>query len=189
MLEYEKKIMLTEEEYDAILNAFGNSLETTVQTNYYFDTEDCAMNVKGITCRIRAKNGRFKATIKYHNSGQIECSTEENIYEKSLFDPKPFLDLGLKLHGELVTERTFLWQCDRYKVMLDKNAYLGYTDYELEVEFRPDCDQDAMNFIYGVGRVLAGALLGNDDESFYARIGNGGSKAERFFKCFKNFKK
>ena len=61
MLEYEKKVMLTKDEY-AVLSAQCRGMRVETQTNYYFDTDDFCMNRKGITCRIRAKNGKYKTT-------------------------------------------------------------------------------------------------------------------------------
>ena len=56
MLEHEKKIMLTEDEYLSILMLMCKYAPMQTQTNYYFDNDDLLMNEKGITCRIRAKD-------------------------------------------------------------------------------------------------------------------------------------
>ena len=50
MLEFEKKLLLTSEEYHEIINKIGDlGAEPVLQTNYYFDTENLEMNSKGIT--------------------------------------------------------------------------------------------------------------------------------------------
>lgn len=73
-MEFEKKILLTEEEYQAVLKQRSregrrHKREHYVQKNHYYDTEDLSMNRQGITCRIREKEGRFTATHKTHTSG------------------------------------------------------------------------------------------------------------------------
>lgn len=73
-MEFEKKILLTEEEYQAVLKQRSREgrrhrREHYVQKNHYYDTEDLSMNRQGITCRIREKKGRFTATHKTHTSG------------------------------------------------------------------------------------------------------------------------
>ena len=72
MLKHEKKALLTKEEYDVMM-ASCKGMAVEFQTNYYFDTDDMYMNRKGITCRIRAKNGTYKTTIKKHGT---DCSVE-----------------------------------------------------------------------------------------------------------------
>ena len=62
MMEFEKKILLTEEEYQAVLKQRSREgrrhrREHYVQKNHYYDTEDLSMNRQGITCRIREKGG------------------------------------------------------------------------------------------------------------------------------------
>ena len=58
VLEYEKKIMLTADEYFSILLLVCRDVPVQTQTNYYFDNDDLSMNKKGITCRIRPKDGK-----------------------------------------------------------------------------------------------------------------------------------
>lgn len=57
MVEFEKKILISKEEYRVLWEEMGKNAPTTVQINHYFDTENHAMNKKGITCRIRQENG------------------------------------------------------------------------------------------------------------------------------------
>ncbi|MBQ7335743.1 MAG: hypothetical protein IJW92_04665 [Clostridia bacterium] len=52
MIEFEKKILLTKEEYDCLFAHFGQEKPRVKQVNYYFDTDDFLMNRKNITCRI-----------------------------------------------------------------------------------------------------------------------------------------
>lgn len=66
MMELEKKLLPTQEEYEYLLEHFGRngSLEEkpiVKQTNYYFDTDKYAMNKQHIACRIRLKDENTKA--------------------------------------------------------------------------------------------------------------------------------
>ncbi len=189
MFEYEKKIMLTEGEYNAILTVFGSGVDTIFQTNYYFDTEDLSMDAHDVTCRIRGKDGKYKTTIKHHNSGEVERSVEEYICESFTFDPSPFKVLGLQYQGELSTERKMLCRCKQYQVMLDKNTFLGCVDYELEVEYLPGYSRKALNYICNIGMTLAETGLLNHADDLMKRIGQGQTKSKRFFEKLKNTKK
>lgn len=135
MIEREIKAMLTEGEYITLARFKCQHKAVNLQTNYYFDTDDLSMNEKGITCRIRHKNGLYKATVKKHNADGAECSIETDICEKAEFDPTVFNALGLRFQGELVTERLKLCDDVFCKIVLDKNTYLGKTDFELEIEY------------------------------------------------------
>ena len=66
MLEYEHKVILTPEEYRCISEHLAGGAPSSVQTNYYYDTDDMKMNGKKTTCRIREKNGIYTAVIKEH---------------------------------------------------------------------------------------------------------------------------
>ena len=146
MLEYEKKIMLTEAEYCTIIKGMTSRyIPIQNQTNYYFDNDNLSMNEKGITCRIRVKDGKYKATVKNHNPEHPDCSIEVDLVEKSEFDPQIFNVFGLHHQGELVTKRIIMYNDSACQMVLDKNIYLGYTDFELEVEFRKDSDLGKMN--------------------------------------------
>ena len=51
MLEYEHKVILTPEEYRCISEHLAGGAPSSVQTNYYYDTDDMKMNGKKTTCR------------------------------------------------------------------------------------------------------------------------------------------
>ena len=180
MLEYEKKVLLTSDEY-AVLAEQCRDMAVESQTNYYFDTADLDMNRKGITCRVRAKNGKYKTTIKNHNTGSLSCSVEEDIYEGSERNFKAFEALGMHLQGELITTRLVLYKDAFCEVVLDRNTYLGCDDFELEVEYAEGCQHEAMAYLKEAAACLVEAGLIDSVESFMLRIGKGKSKSERFF--------
>ncbi len=141
MNEFEQKIMLTETEYNHMMILFGQSDETVPQTNYYFDTDDLSMNRQNVTCRIRLKNGKYKATMKIHIPN-TDCSTEIDLPTPESTNDNVFTAMGLKLQGELTTERTLLFKNNEFEIVLDKNIYLDVVDYELEIEYGAEesCD-------------------------------------------------
>ncbi len=184
MFEYEKKVMLTQDEYSYILTMYKSAPRQT-QTNYYFDTADLAMNDRRITCRIRAKNGKYKATVKNHNIEHPDCSMEAVLVEKTEFDPQIFNALGLHYQGELVTERIVMHKDSTCETVLDKNVYLGHTDFELEVEYCRKSEPKAKRFIEKIAERLAANKQLTSISEFTARIDRGKSKSERFFERLK----
>ena len=147
MTELEKKLLLTEDEYDYLMERLSyenpliqNSVDT--QINYYFDTDDLSMNHQNITCRIRLKDGKYKATMKKHSLWD-ERSTENEMEIYNGLDGNSFTDMGLKLQGELITKRCVVMKNSNCEVVLDKNEYLGHIDYELEIEYTPEYEKDA----------------------------------------------
>lgn len=183
--EYEKKLLLTEREYLFLRSAFGANNPVTVQTNYYFDTDDFAMNQKGITCRIRQKDGIYQVTVKTHGKQKSDCSVEEDLFTMTEFDPSVFSSLGVRLQGELVTGRMVLFKNAFCEMVLDRNTYLGAVDYELETEYLEDHEKQADRLINYVVKAMICTPKLSCGEELYARIGTGESKSERFFarKC------
>lgn len=188
MLEYEKKIMLTAEEYLSILMTMCKYAPIETQTNYYFDNDDLSMNEKGITCRIRAKDGKHKATVKNHNTEHSGCSIEVDLLEKTEFDPQIFNVLGLHHQGELVTERIVMHKDSDCEMVLDRNVYLGNTDFELEVQYSKESEYRAQRIIENIGECLVATEKLTGIDEFVARAGQGKSKSQRFFERLKNLK-
>lgn len=188
MLEYEKKIMLTADEYLSIIMLMCKYVPIETQTNYYFDNDDFSMNEKGITCRIRAKDGKYKATVKNHIAEHPDCSVEVDLIEKTEFVPQIFNAFGLHHQGELVTERVVIHKDSACEMVLDRNVYLGHTDFELEIEYRKDSELKAKRLIENIAKQLVEAEHLKEIDEFIARIGQGGSKSQRFFERLKNSK-
>lgn len=181
MLELEKKILLTEKEYIALTMNLRECVPIFRQTNYYFDTEDFSMNKSGITCRIRAKDGKFKSTVKRHYTGDEDCSTEIDGEVKDYFDLDTFKDMGLILQGSLATERIVLYKDKFCEAVIDRNTYLGFTDYELEIEYTEGHGDEAMQIIKHIVKKLSNYFEFYPAEEFLNRVGNSKSKSERFF--------
>ena len=144
-IEQELKLLLTEREYNILLNA-SNS-QPVKQTNYYFSNKTTATDVM---IRIRERQGTFLACFKqclsFVNDVAVCDEREAEVMDsfcklaisrgitsselKSLFN---ITYPDVKYVGQMETYRTkFVLQ--NLNIELDKNVYLGTTDYELECE-------------------------------------------------------
>ncbi len=200
MVEFEKKCILTGSEYEQLCKIYKDCKEYT-QVNYYYDTDDYSYNKKGITCRIRKKGGRYKATIKNHSAGKTFCSVEKSIPVKNELDDTLFKDLGVSLQGYLTTERREISTGYGVTIFLDKNTYIGIIDYELEIEFPPNkellCNDTISSIVMNLGPKIeyvpihrfsgqeVRSKVKNTYENrlvdFYERIRKSKSKSQRFF--------
>lgn len=184
MLEYEKKIILTESEYLSVVKLMCEYKPIQIQTNYYFDNDDLSMNKQGITCRIRSKDGKYKTTVKKHNVEHPDCSIEVDLGEKEEFDSQIFNLFGLHNQGELVTYRIVVYEDSACEMVIDKNVYLGHTDFELEVEYCAGNEHKAQSLIVSIAHCLVAAGQLNVTHEFLSRVGQAKSKSQRFFEHF-----
>ena len=182
MTECEKKLLLSEEAYNALMEQFSSSRKPIVtQVNYYFDTDDFAMSRQDTTCRIRLKDGQCQATMKRHTAG-TDQSTETEMEIHAGLDHNAFTDMGLKLWGALTTHRCVLLKNPHLEVVLDRNEYLGYTDYELEIEYLPEYEKEARAVLKEVEK----ALQRKRSPIYNIGIFSAGlNKSKRFFKRMK----
>lgn len=182
MLEFEKKILLSESEYRFLKDCRYAEGKTAVQVNHYYDTDDFKLSRQGITCRIREKDGICIATTKAHQGKASDCSVENSRRVKDRYDDIVFRNRALYYQGSLETVRYTCWPPRAgISVMLDKNSYLNVVDYELEIEYEWAAEELAAEEIDGIAAELMAAQLLANEESFRERVGNGMSKSARFF--------
>lgn len=140
MNEIEKKELLSKEQYLSCLEYLSNQLvgNRKLQVNYYYDTDSFDLYQKGETLRVRQKDEQLKLEYKFNKSIQNNIRTCEE-YESAL-EALPLtiendaLNLqGCRLLGTLITER-YDFKINNTVLSLDKNYYLGVTDYEIEME-------------------------------------------------------
>ena len=185
MIEYEKKILLTADEYMAIILWNSKFLQEPIcQINHYYDTENLDMNKQGITCRIREIDGKYTATVKKHKTNVSECSIEESKVAVSSIDDSFFADLNVKLYGSMKTERIIINDEPEIKIMLDKNTYLDTVDYEIEIEYSPKEIVRAHKAVQDFCEILDAVYKNFNFIEFYSRTKNPKSKSERFFEVF-----
>ncbi len=146
-LEFERKALVDEETFSRLLAYFETFAdgERYTQVNTYYDTEDGLLAKTHRTLRVREKKGRLFQQYKYRQSarGDLRTATEyhlevaalpEKIEGRSLPDGEDATFFPL---GSLKTVRTD-FKIGGALVSLDQNTYLGYTDYEIEVETEGD---------------------------------------------------
>lgn len=158
--EYEKKCPLSRSEYAFLMNLLCEDIRSSgVQVNYYYDTDEGFFRLRNTTVRIREKNGKYEGTVKKHMVGS-DCSIEEPFQAEST--PESFLLNGIAVHlqGRMETERTTVYLNGQMFLTLDRNRYLGTTDYEMELEYPPDESAEAN----GVMLVLQTLLQKNGTE-------------------------
>lgn len=179
MLERELKILLNADQYAKICafidKQYQGQYARNKQVNYYYDTEDGYYNQKGVTIRVRRKNGTLKGTIKTHLVQVDNCSEEMSFDVDRVPMALYYEEHYLKLRGKLVTNRISVkLNQDNLLLCLDENLYLGYTDYELEIEYQ-DIDGASVNdFVKklecGIGEELLPFVKGHTK-----------TKSERYF--------
>lgn len=180
MIEREKKILISKDEYDYLLKKFGATKSIKKQTNYYFDTDDFIMNRQKITCRIRLKDGKYTGIVKQHLEN-TDCSNETEVEIYSGIYDNAFTDWGLKLQGELITERCILFKNAFFEIVLDKNKYLDTIDYELEIEYAVNHNEEAQ-FIFEVFAKMLDSFKDTlANSKHYENTQNAQSKSSRFF--------
>ena len=185
MNEFEKKFILTEQEYVALCHSLPG--KTFVQTNYYYDTDDLFYHKRGITCRIRHKGNRYKATVKTHKYGK-DSSAERSVWAKNGFDFTAFSGMNVHFQGVLSTKRKNVSLPDGILISLDQNSFLGIVDYELEIEYDPKKKGSCQRALFFIAQILSPnesvALL----QDFKQRNKIKKSKSVRFFERKKQMK-
>ncbi len=181
MIEYEKKIMLTPEEYNYLYNYFSPYGKTQVQINYYYDTPDYIMDSLGVTCRIREKDDTYVSTIKSHKSDLPECNVETSKTAQNIWDTGIFESLNLSFQGAVTTIRAEMNLSDEIILVIDRNIYLDKVDCELEIEYPKGKEKDAERFLRNIASILKENKTILDCNEFLTRANVPESKSERFF--------
>lgn len=147
MIEKEIKALISKSQYENIFNSFEWN-KIFVQVNHYYVDPDGAQKNSNISIRVREANNSIKLQMKkpITLSGMLHVEDEYE-YEYS-FDAVPDIITNLNVRdiklvsakkiGELITKRCVYYFDKFTEICLDKNEYLNFIDYELEVEFNGD---------------------------------------------------
>lgn len=148
-IEIEFKNLLTKEEFNTLVSAFGLENSFITQINHYFDTPDFQLKDAHSALRIREKNNSFTMTLKQPNEvGLLE--THEKLSEEiankimhanhqlpnSIINQLESLNIqvdALEYFGSLTTNRAEIPYKDGLLV-LDHSIYHGTEDFEVEYE-------------------------------------------------------
>ena len=169
--ECEKKVLLSKDEYRRVYGLFFEGQTPEKQSNSYYDTEDRAFQKKNVTVRIREKNGRYLGTVKTHSTDDPDCSVEDFFFIHEIPMSFDYEDTSLVHQGDLVTERLETKLDDQTFLVLDRNTYLGETDYELELEYPKEKSERAEGIMVLLRRIL------KRERPFERSL----SKSDRFF--------
>lgn len=145
MQEKELKILLSKSQFDSLCKRFKCEVIYTNINFYYSDNQDIVKN-RGITVRVREKNGEIRLQVKIPSGSQGLVHVKEE-YEKEVKEI-PFEIKGdmltemagcqlpdVVMKGYLITERMVCNWDSNTEICLDHSQYLGYDDYEVEVEY------------------------------------------------------
>ena len=175
--EVEYKYLVSKEQFDkyfALLVKKYGKATTKLQINYYYDTEDNALNKNDITVRVRQEHDRLKWQIKRHAAKRGALFSSDEYCGNLDFLPKIIKINGVEddlvLRGSLITERRTINFGIGGKLCFDYNMYLGANDYEIEVEY-PEQDKS-------IGEAIAAIIDPNVEVT-------GATKGNRFFKQWK----
>ncbi len=168
--DYEKRLLLSEEEYRAVLRALKTCL-TEKEISCYYDTAALDLNKKGVTCKTTKKVNRKVATVRCYDNRNKDKSIKRSLAlteDKNIFERE-----GLLCFGSMKTERNVICISDHCTASLDKNIYLGTTDYDLIIEYREGYEPEAERIIKSIKKIIGRADIIFADSS--------ASKGKRFF--------
>ena len=153
VMEYEKRVMLTEEQYFALVSFYirqNPHYPFINQVNYYYDTEDLFLKQNHMVLRMRDiphKGSELTLKSKEENGDRednmrLTLMQHSSLLKKGHFPKCRIIEtvirLGRPLHEyklltKLETRRLEIKEND-YLVVIDKNEYNGIIDYNLEIE-------------------------------------------------------
>lgn len=144
--EIEFKTLLTQDEYDMLVEKFKNK-KIDLQTNHYFDTPRFSLKAHDASLRIRERDG-LELTLKKKRGYAfqeytltIDLETFKFIKETGTLPDNEIKTEVSALIGtqklvnfmSLSTERIY-FPYQNGALFIDKSHYCGMTDYELEYE-------------------------------------------------------
>lgn len=155
-LEYEKKQLLTENQFTYLLNLLKKTTNPIAkfQINYYFDDDNFSLYKQGVTLRIRQKDSGLQLERKYGKQyfGSTRVCNEQSKKIDQFCNSINMENKTYTYKGNLVTNRTNFCIAGEL-ISLDANYYLGKKDYEIEIEgtgevIVPELIKEAVSFEY-----------------------------------------
>lgn len=148
-MEYEKKLLLTYEEFLRIKRELPFPNEPIVQKNDYFETKKFDLRKRHCALRIRTVASKYILTLKEtRTDGILETNATLTVEEVRQWKNNTFAntnEVTNRLHqlnilleslrwiGSLTTKR-WVYETNDATYMLDQSFYNDIVDYEIEVE-------------------------------------------------------
>lgn len=169
MLEKELKCIIAKDIYEKIRSEFDWDC-TAEQINYYYTDKNGVLRDNRVMVRVRAKDGVFRLQVKLHKNAdsplQICEETEYDIDGAPMTIPPETtlkvtgLDAGeLVKMGGSVTLRSSLMR-DGTEICLDKTDYFDITDYEIELEYKDEPQEELLDRLKALGVVFNEKSIG-----------------------------
>lgn len=157
MKEKELKILLSKSQFDSLCERF-KCRDIFTHINFYYSDNQDVLQKQGITVRVREKLGNVNLEVKIPSGKQGLVHIKEE-YQKEL-EAIPLEIKGDELiemtgcqlpdvvmKGYLITERRVCKWNSNTEVCLDHNQYLGYEDYEIEVEYAKELPEAILQIL------------------------------------------
>lgn len=174
-VETEYKYLISNEHFQELLSKCDNRytfLKHKLRVNYYYDTEDNALNGSKTTVRVRQNHNKMKLQIKKHRTenGVLSISDEYSgsVNELPFTMRIPDVQDTVTLKGSLITEREIYTFGENSIICFDINMYLGICDYEIEIEISEADKQEALSVIEFLG--LLQMPIMSKSERFFRRL-------------------
>lgn len=158
MREYEYKYLLEYNVFKRVQESVEKEFPEVaknemLQINYYYDNDRFDLNKSGTTVRIRQRGNSLRLQIKKHMkvSKEYSSSTEDEYRIDEIYGALKFRGKKYHLQGALNTKRVSYSIEEGIKVEFDTNTYLGVEDYEIEIEFSEEKEQEVKNIIALLG--------------------------------------
>ncbi|MDO5559716.1 MAG: CYTH domain-containing protein [Oscillospiraceae bacterium] len=179
MNETEYKFLVTKNKFYSILSGIKSRypearISEKIQINYYYDTDDQYLMSNHTTLRIRQIENKLTLQMKesmpafkdFSSSREtcrdIKCLMPEITLKEGRYAWIPFA-----LQGSLTTKRISISPEKGLSIDFDMNCYLGICDFEIEMEFKTDCEKFTADLV--------------DDMKLMTFKNQSGGKAYRFF--------
>lgn len=175
-VEIEYKCVVGKELFEELLTkceAKYSLLERKIHANYYYDTEDNALNKLKTTVRVRQYQNNLILQIKKNKKekGSMIISDECSKTVDELPNILKISDsrVPLLLKGVLITDRRIYVCEESFIICLDVNLYLGICDYEIEIEA---IEYDEEKLLSILEYLALGCSLGTSkSHRFFQRLG------------------
>lgn len=161
-LEKEFKALISQDQYKKVFSIYTWN-EVFTQINFYYIDDSQLFLSEGITVRVRGVKSKLKLQVKIEeissNAARVNKEYEKKMISvpytiegkdlKELCDNFNFPNVSLK--GFLISERAVYFTNIGVTLFLDKNTYLDTVDYEVEIEYEGNLDEQKQCFINELG--------------------------------------